>query len=534
MALTGTTGNTFNGSVIVNAGILSIDDGTQLGLTTAVVTANGLGAASVSGNAAYVEAGGELDLNAGTLAIGGTGGKTLYVSGAGAGGGGAINNVSGTNSDAGQVIMEANTTIATGSNSQLTLSGGVSDSSNGAASNGYSLTTVGSGTLVLSGSSTYSGGTTITGGNLVAANTAGYTTGSGTTTVTPSFGQIATLSGNGFIGGQVITSATSGSVGVAHIAPGVNVGGANNNFGTAGVLTLSNGLTIGNGTNLDYDLGPTSDLIAVTGNLSLGNNVVLNYQSLGGSLALNTAYDLINFTGSLTGSGSLASWTASGTMPSGRQVIPSRYERQRGHSDIQRSGHGIGHRLLAGDLWRIRHRIMGHGIKRIDQLHHGRGRHHQYRDAVPSAATNVKFTANSASNLTTVLGQDFTINSLEFTGTSTTAGTTPVTIGGTNTLTINASGTNGNTARQRHHGGCRLGGAHDQQQRGIGIEPDMDGQRQPADGEREYQRQRQCLLVDEVGNGNIDRLRLSELQRNDRGEPGSIAGGWIHHPAAAR
>ena len=75
---------------------------------------------------------------------------------------------------------------------------------------------------------------------------------------------LRTLSGTGTLG-TVITSATSASAGVAHIAPGVNVSGANNNFGAAGTLRLSGGLTIGNGTNLDFDLGTSSDLISAGG-----------------------------------------------------------------------------------------------------------------------------------------------------------------------------------------------------------------------------------------------------------------------------
>jgi autotransporter-associated beta strand protein len=62
------------------------------------------------------------------------------------------------------------------------------------------------------------------------------------------------------------------------------------------------------------------------------------------------------------------------------------------------------------------------------------------------ATTNVFFTANTATNFSnTTLGQDFTINSLTFTGTGTSA-TSPVGIGGSNLLTINATNANGNTA----------------------------------------------------------------------------------------
>ncbi len=62
--------------------------------------------------------------------------------------------------------------------------------------------------------------------------------------------------------------------------------------------------------------------------------------------------------------------------------------------------------------------------------------------AGPSGTSNVYFTADSnATNLTTTLGGDRTINSLNFTGTGTTAGTTPVTIAADgSTLTLAANG----------------------------------------------------------------------------------------------
>jgi autotransporter-associated beta strand protein len=59
---------------------------------------------------------------------------------------------------------------------------------------------------------------------------------------------------------------------------------------------------------------------------------------------------------------------------------------------------------------------------------------------LPGATTDVYFTANSANNIDTTLGSDFSIQGLIFTGTGTTAGSSSVTIGGTNTLTIGADG----------------------------------------------------------------------------------------------
>jgi autotransporter-associated beta strand protein len=63
---------------------------------------------------------------------------------------------------------------------------------------------------------------------------------------------------------------------------------------------------------------------------------------------------------------------------------------------------------------------------------------------VPGAITDVYFTANSATNISTTLGRDFAIKGLFFTGAGTAAGSGSVTIGGTNTLTI---GTDGITAQ---------------------------------------------------------------------------------------
>jgi autotransporter-associated beta strand protein len=68
---------------------------------------------------------------------------------------------------------------------------------------------------------------------------------------------------------------------------------------------------------------------------------------------------------------------------------------------------------------------------------------------IPGGLSDVFFTANSATNLSTTLDGNFTINSLTFTGTGTAAGTTSVTIAsgglGTNALTIAASSGTGIT-----------------------------------------------------------------------------------------
>ncbi|MGB8355590.1 MAG: autotransporter-associated beta strand repeat-containing protein, partial [Chthoniobacteraceae bacterium] len=408
----GIAGLTFTSDPLVNSPItLGTSGGSGAGFS---------GTAATNGTNMYVQV-----LSAGTGYTPGAGAPTVTLTQSGGGVGGTVTAV-------------VSSLSLTGSNNSIGGAGNLIVNAQISGTGGF--TKVGGGTLTLSGSNIYSGTTTVSQGNLSVTNTAGSATGTAGVNLTAATASITTLSGNGIIGGSVITSATSGVVGVAHLAPGVNVSGANNNFGTAGILTLSNGLTIGDGTNLDYDLGPTSDLINVTGNLSLGSNIVLNYQSLGGSLVGNTAYDLINFTGTLSGSGALASWTANGTAPAGTTsttfavsgtMITVTFNMAATTPAVAywqgvlgASGTGAWNTVTSGST-----NFTTDAAGTINT------------QVIPGAVTNVKFTANSGSNVNTTLGQDFTINSLEFTGSA----SSPVTIGGTNTLTINATGTNGNT-----------------------------------------------------------------------------------------
>ena len=199
----------------------------------------------MSGGATYVQSGAELDIQ-NSIALGNSGGKTLYLNGTGTGTAGALRNVSGTNSDAGTVILQTNTTIGVDANT-LTLSGVVS----GAGTS--SLTKVGAGTLALSGANTFTGGTTVNAGTLLVNNTSGSGTGTGTLNIASG----GSLGGTGTIG-SVTTIA--GALGVSGASPGI--------------LTFSSGVT-----------------------LQTGSATTIN---INGSTTRGTDYDGITFNGGVT------------------------------------------------------------------------------------------------------------------------------------------------------------------------------------------------------------------------------------------
>jgi polygalacturonase len=130
--------------------------------------------------------------------------------------------------------------------------------------------------LTLQGdSSSFSGNLTVNSGTLLVDNTAGSGTGSGAVTVLGA----ATLGGSGIIGGPLTVNGT--------LAPG----------NSPGTLTVNNDLVVNDGAVLQYQLGASSDLTVVNGNLTLGGT--LNITTDGSLGAAN--YTLFTYTGSLSG-----------------------------------------------------------------------------------------------------------------------------------------------------------------------------------------------------------------------------------------
>jgi autotransporter-associated beta strand protein len=174
-----------------------------------------------------------------------------------------------------------------GNSASTTYSGGISGLGG--------LTKTGAGTLTLSGTSTYAGATTISGGALSVTGSLG---GAGTLTVNSG----GTLAGTG-----TVTRATSVAGGGA-MAPG---------NGGAGTLTLSGGLTLGDGAVLNMELAgtTTSDKINAGGAFSAAGTTTINLTALGGFAGAGT-YSLITNAGSIS-----AANFAVGTTPAGYGVV---------------------------------------------------------------------------------------------------------------------------------------------------------------------------------------------------------------------
>ena len=248
---------------------IEINQGNLRGSTTA----NSLGDAGTtiflgdtSGSAdAILSYGGTVDFTtkAGiTVRAGSSGTKTIF-------------NINGTVTDDTAITLDDSVTI--NDNSTLTL-GGVISGSGG-------LTKIGTGTLTLTGDSTYTGTTTVNTGTLLVNGTS---SGSGDVTVTGT----ATLGGTGSIGGAVTVNSTG------HIAPGTSIG----------TLTLTNGLTLADGSILDFEINAagSGDLIDITGGTFTGapsaDGVTVNV-TMSGVPAGQVTYTLMDWSGASTVNG---------------------------------------------------------------------------------------------------------------------------------------------------------------------------------------------------------------------------------------
>jgi fibronectin-binding autotransporter adhesin len=321
------------------------------------------------------------------------------------------------------------------------LSGIISENST---TNTTAITKTGTGTWTLSGANTYTGATTVNGGKLIL--TTGTTNNSA---VTVNNGSTLSIASNYTVGNALATAAGGKLT--------VSAGGILDlQNGAINTLTLSQGATFSgaalalNGGTLKFDIGATGDQISVTGPAtatatSSGTNfIVINnlagfapgpytlITANGGSLSNSNfalATNTINVGGtpyslSLSGSATTEVLTVSTFVASDpaqafwNGTTDAKWNTQAGGIGSGGATNWVAAAIGAPDTF-----------------------------SLPGANTNVTFTANSATNLSTTLEQAFTVNSLTFSGTGTanTAGSTITSGTGANTLTINAAAVNGNT-----------------------------------------------------------------------------------------
>lgn len=168
-----------------------------------------------------------------------------------------------------QIIWFNNTTGALGN---IRVSGNISDGSTGGALN---LVVVNGGTVTLTGTNTYTGFTEVDGGTLLIN---GANSGPGSVYVydTGTLGGHGTIAGNVYTFGGTITGDTATTVGTLTLQGSVN---------------LATGEGAG-GTYLANLSGSLSDLLAITGSLTLGSGTTLNI--VGGADGITT-YILATF-----------------------------------------------------------------------------------------------------------------------------------------------------------------------------------------------------------------------------------------------
>ncbi|GFZ90061.1 autotransporter-associated beta strand repeat-containing protein [Dyella caseinilytica] len=299
LVLSGT--NTYTGGTVIDAGLLGVSADANLGGSSGAVTING-GTLQIA--AAFTTArnfiinpasiGSELETDY-DLTISGniTGSGLLTKTGLGTLTLSGINSYSG-GTDIEQGTLQGTTSSLQGNitdNDTLVFNQTTNGTYSGVISGTGTLTTSGTGTVTLTGANTYGGSTTINAGTMILD---GANTNTGLTTVASGATLIVGDSSHtsAAVGGSVsVVGGTLGGYGVVlgSVTLSNSASLSPSEAGAIGSLTIDGDLTIGDGSQLNFDFGAPgpnfstpgqSDHVVVGGSLSIGSST-LNVNNLG-------------------------------------------------------------------------------------------------------------------------------------------------------------------------------------------------------------------------------------------------------------
>jgi autotransporter-associated beta strand protein len=326
-----------------------------------------------------------------------------------------------------------------GGGGAITVTNGGGLVSLGAVTGAGALTVGGTGTTRLSGASTYTGNTTVNGGSLIV--TAGgnipasnnWTVASGAILdVSAGTGTLSTTSAGSISGSGTIVGNSNGVVSQGTFSPGPGA--------TIGTLTVNGHLTFTGGTiNTTLNAASTAtgnDFINVTGTgagLTLNGSIFLNPTFVGGTPTVGSQYEIVGYTGSLSGTGAI--------VPQNRsiQIITTTPGEIIAQITTAAAANLVWN-STSNQNWDIVSTVNWHntGSNQNDVFY--QGDNVTFNDSTPSVQSNINIAAQVAPGSVTV---NSTGNNYVFGGTGGITGGTAVniTLGVSNSLTITSNNT---------------------------------------------------------------------------------------------
>jgi autotransporter-associated beta strand protein len=442
----------WTGSVLIKGGALQIGTGGAAGtLGTGALTVDNILAFDVTANQTYTQSisvdanftGTFSNLSTGAITLAGiTNNGTVSLSNTtgSLGSSGAITETStnalGITNTTGTVSIVGG--IAGGGGS-ITVTNGGGLVSLGTVTGAGALTVGGSGTTTLSGATTYTGNTTVNGGSLVVTGggniplSNNWTVASGAILdVSAGTGTLSTTSTGSISGSGTIVGNSNGVLSQGTFSPG--------NGATIGTLAVNGHLTYTGGTiNTTLNAASTAtgnDLINVTGvgaGLTLNGTIYLNPTFVGGTPTVGSQYEIIGYTGSLTGSGAI--------VPQSRSIqIVTTTPGEIIAQITTASAANLVWNSTSNQNWDIVTTVNWHntGSNQNDVFY--QGDNVTFNDSTPSVQQTVNITAAVAPGSVTV---NSTANNYVFSGAGSISGGAAlnVTLGGSNSLTIVSNNT---------------------------------------------------------------------------------------------